>query len=290
MTMSACMLYHWVGISLSGRKNRLVFVVMLNYFYLFLCLFASLCRRYKPERFPLPNLHVIVHPIYGISSYTYIYIICIIRTTRPGARGRPAITTRTTRFRRAVHPRQHSSKSREHLFRKPSPGKPGRPLQKKRPSRADSLHYACKPFRVPHTSGALTTCPANATTSRRHGKNPAYCLSINSITQAGYKDKKFIFNNALYAPNAHHTAPHHRAHFTGRRRKAYFTGRTGSNSCGHHFMSNFVKKIHPPDISRFPYGDWLPCVRNHSGAVFFVTFPPHLRCISIINLNSATLL
>lgn len=81
----------------------------------------------------------------------------------------------------------------------------GRPLQKKRPSRADSLHYACKPFRVPHTSGALTTCPANATTSRRHGKNPAYCLSINSITQAGYKDKKFIFNNALYAPNAHHT-------------------------------------------------------------------------------------
>lgn len=48
-------------------------------------------------------------------------------------------------------------------------------------------------------------------------------------------------------------------------------------------MSNFVKKIHPPDISRFPYGDWLPCVRNHSGAVFFVTFPPHLRCISIIN-------
>jgi len=137
--------------------------------------------------------------------HTYIYIICIIRTTRPGARGRPAITTRTTRFRRAVHPRQHSSKSREHLFRKPSPGKPGRPLQKKRPSRADSLHYACKPFRVPHTSGALTTCPANATTSRRHGKNPAYCLSINSITQAGYKDKKFIFNNALYAPNAHHT-------------------------------------------------------------------------------------
>ena len=77
----------------------------------------------------------------------------------------------------------------------------------------------------------------------------------------------------------HHTAPHHRAHFTGRRRKAYFTGRTGSNSCGHHFMSNYVKKIHPPDISRFPYGDWLPCVRNHSGAVFFVTFPPHLRCV-----------
>ena len=48
-------------------------------------------------------------------------------------------------------------------------------------------------------------------------------------------------------------------------------------------MSNYVKKIHPPDISRFPYGDWLPCVRNHSGAVFFVTFPPHLRCISITN-------
>ena len=48
-------------------------------------------------------------------------------------------------------------------------------------------------------------------------------------------------------------------------------------------MSNYVKKIHPPDISRIPYGDWLPCVRNHSGAVFFVTFPPHLRYISIIN-------
>ena len=48
-------------------------------------------------------------------------------------------------------------------------------------------------------------------------------------------------------------------------------------------MSNYVKKIHPPDISRFPYGDWLPCVRNHSGTVFFVTFPPHLRCISIAN-------
>ena len=41
----------------------------------------------------------------------------------------------------------------------------GTPLQKKRPSRADSLHYACKPVRVPHTSGALTTCPANAATS-----------------------------------------------------------------------------------------------------------------------------
>ena len=48
-------------------------------------------------------------------------------------------------------------------------------------------------------------------------------------------------------------------------------------------MSNYVKKIHPPDISRIPYGDWLPCVRNHSGAVFFVTFPPHLRYISITN-------
>ena len=48
-------------------------------------------------------------------------------------------------------------------------------------------------------------------------------------------------------------------------------------------MSNYVKKIHPPDISRFPYGDWLPCVRNHSGTVFFVTFPPHLRYISITN-------
>lgn len=151
----------------------------------------------------------------------------------------------------------------------------GRPLQKKRPSRADSLHYACKPFRVPHTSGALTTCPANATTSRRHGKNPAYCLSINSITQAGYKDKKFICNNEL--PAAHGRIS------SGRCRKAYFTGRTGSNSCGHHFMSNYVKKIHPPDISRFPYGDWFPCIRNHSGAAFFVTFPPHLRCMNIIN-------
>ena len=121
------------------------------------------------------------------------------------SQARPAITTRTTRFRRAVHPRQHSSKKPGTPLSKALSGKPGRPLQKKRPSRADSLHYACKPFRVPHTSGALTTCPANATTSRRHGKNPAYCLSINSITQAGYKDKKFIFNNALYAPNAHHT-------------------------------------------------------------------------------------
>lgn len=148
----------------------------------------------------------------------------------------------------------------------------GRPLQKKRPSRADSLHYACKPFRVPHTSGALTTCPANATTSRRHGKNPAYCLSINSITQAGYKDKKFICNNEL--PAAHGRIS------SGRRRKAYFIDRTDSAPCRHHFLS---KKIHPPDISRFPYGDWFPCIRNHSGAAFFVTFPPHLRCMSITN-------
>ena len=169
---------------------------------------------------------------YMVYPAIHTYIICIIRTTRPGARGRPAITTRTTRFRRAVHPRQHSSKSREHLFRKPSPGKPGRPLQKKRPSRADSLHYACKPFRVPHTSGALTTCPANATTSRRHGKNPAYCLSINSITQAGYKDKKFIYSSSgsCNSRSIMHSMP--RMHTT----RLPTTGRISPAAAGRHIL------------------------------------------------------
>ena len=115
----------------------------------------------------------------------------------------------------------------------------GRPLQKKRPSRADSLHDACKPFRVPHTSGALTTCPANATTSRRHGKNPAYCLSINSITQAGYKDKKFICNNEL--PAAHGRIS------SGRRRTAYFIDRTDSARADIIFLSKKSTRPTSPD-------------------------------------------